>query len=105
MNSRTLASIEIVAALGLLPGCSTTPPGAEKMRLLAQQTFGADAYLNAIWVPCSGPVSSALDTASSDTSDELAVADSILAAKTKRVDLVSHTNYVGFMSDASGPGR
>jgi hypothetical protein len=88
MNSRIIAAIVVLTAPGLFSGCSTAPPDTEKMRLLGQQTFGTDAYLNVIWIPYSGPISSALDTGLGDTSDELAVADSMLAAKSKKVELV-----------------
>jgi hypothetical protein len=58
------------------------------MHELGKQTFGTDAYLKVVWIPYAGPLSNAFSSGLGNTSDELAVADAMLAAKNQRADVL-----------------
>jgi len=86
--SKTFGALVLISLNLFFAGCATTPPRDTEMHELGKQTFGTDAYLKVVWIPYAGPLSDALSSGLGNTSDELAVADAMLAAKSQKADLV-----------------
>src|SRR5258706_5551537 len=85
---KNIIGLILIAFNLFVAGCATTPPRDAQMHELGKQPFGTDAYLKVVWIPYAGPLSNALSSGLGNTSDELAVADAMLAGKNHRADVL-----------------